>query len=134
MLRNSSYSMSPTKKNPMNEQSPSRAKINILAEKLTNIRIDDEKSQKKDFFEQRVKNIHDKMTKSYQNDEARIKMLKESITKLGEDFYTEKAARELFESKKEKGLKNLEGSQASLVCEDGKIILDFGYRFIIYIV
>jgi len=52
-----------------------------------------------------VKLIHDKMQKSHQNDEARIKMLKESITKLGEDFYSEKAERETFEAQKEKGLK-----------------------------
>lgn len=76
------------------------------------------KKQKKEYFEQRVKLIHDKMTKSHQNDEARIKMLKESITKQSDDFYAEKANRELFESRKEKGLKGLEGKLASQVSED----------------
>jgi len=50
------------------------------------------------------------MTKSHQNDEARIKMLRESISKLTEDFNYEKQEREHFEEKKEKNLKQLEST------------------------
>lgn len=119
MLQNKSFTISPGKKTSYNEQSPSKMKINMQTEKQTNLNIaDDDKAHKKEFFEHRVKAIYDKITKSHTNDEARIKLLKESISKLGEDFYSEKAMRELFEAKKEKGLKTLEGNLAQLVSED----------------
>jgi len=59
-------------------------------------------------FEQRLRNLEEKIRKSYQNDEATYKILKEQVEKLEEALSNQKQARQLVSQRNDKELKVIE--------------------------
>lgn len=89
--------------------SPGRYKISQLSEKQNNLdTLEDNKNSKRHAFENRQKELDDRIRKSHQNDEATFKLFKEQILKLQEALSSQKVARELLDDKKAAELKMLD--------------------------
>lgn len=63
---------------------------------------------KKQLVEQRLKNFDERLKKSYQNDEATFKLLKEQTQKIVDTIEAQKTEKDELAAKRRKDLKNLE--------------------------
>ena len=91
------------------ETSPGRQKIADLSEKLNNLdRNEENTNSRRAAFDQRLKNIDDKLKRAYQNEDATFRLFKEQFIKLQEAMSSQKTVRENQEDKKNKELKTLD--------------------------
>lgn len=99
------------------EKSPARQKAEQLTEQLQYIGQDDESKNRREALVQRARVIYEKMEKSEQIDESRVKLLNEHLTKVEEDLNEERSIRESFEQEKKEALHLLEKEFGQLTNE-----------------
>ena len=61
------------------ERSPARQKAEELQEKLQSLGNDDESRSRREFLVQRAKNIYDRLEKSEQQDDARLRLCRDQL-------------------------------------------------------
>ena len=76
--------------------SPSRARLQILSEKLVNINhnLEEDKVQKQDTIKQRINAFHDKINQNLAAQDIQFKILKERTEKLYQDIQEERQIRQ----------------------------------------
>lgn len=94
------------------EESPSRLRIKQLGDRLLNLQygLEDEKQGRAEVFQSKLKNLEGRVQNSSVSTEAKFKLLKDQISKLGETMSSERLARELLDEKKTKELKLVENN------------------------
>jgi hypothetical protein len=94
------------------EESPSRLRIKQLGDRLLNLQygLEDERQSRAEIFQSKLKNLESRVQNSSISTEAKFKLLKDQITKLGETMASERVARELLDERKTKELKLVENN------------------------
>lgn len=105
------------------EKSPARQKAEQLTEQLQYIGQEEDTKGKREALVQRARQIYEKMEKTEQLDESRVRVLNDQLLKISDDLNEERSIRESFEQEKKEALTLLEKEFTQLTGEYKKEVI-----------